>query len=125
HWRGERVIVLRCFALSVGFSPSGQAYSWAGVTPWRPSSTASPPSFLSASSWVSSSLPAYFSVLWASYGLHVLAGPPCTYRYLDYDYSDGIDRKRMASRIAEKRACYGPAWHLQNPSHLTGNAVSV
>src|SRR5262245_29836485 len=102
HWRGESGIVVRCVALAVTFSLYGPASSCAGVSPWRPSSTASPPSFLSASSWVSSSLPAYFSVLWASYGLHGLAESPCTSRCLEYDYSDGIDRKRMASRSAEK-----------------------
>src|SRR4029450_132430 len=39
-----------------------------------PSSTALPPSFLSVSSSVSSSHPAYFSVLWASYWLHFPEG---------------------------------------------------
>ena len=106
HWRGESVTVVSCLALSVTFSPYGQVYYCAGVTAWRPFSIASPPSFLSATSWVSSSLPAYFSVLWASYGLHVLAGLPCTYRYLDDDYSDGIVQKRMVSRYLTQSSKY-------------------
>src|SRR5262249_52475475 len=41
-------------------------------------------------------------IVWAP----CLAGLPCTYRYLDDDYSDGIVQKRMVSRYLTQSSKY-------------------